>query len=490
MCDWESKVDCESSRDFYSLNSRIGTDEPFLTSVFINFGSRTVGGSTVGSAPAGQLGSPSQARLKTVRPDSPTGKRSGKVRVTSNFRAGNTLLPNTLFVEVPTFTTKETRERPTTEAPETAPAESTAKTPGASSSRQNILSPGRGGEKRRKSQPFGSRLRGQAYLPESTQETSGKTERRDGYLPLEGSGEGPSSSEREGYLPADGFGERPSSTKESNPSLKKKSQGLSPSRDRGSYLPTENPRVISSPSRGNYLPEVTQEVSSPPRGSYLPEESTDLSDSPNYLTEKPLQPAVPDVSFLQSPSSSPELPNSILGAFALPTIDEYSPVPPTTAAPLLPPMNLLPLSNEPAPPSEDRRLPSTTESYGVLDEEETVTTDNSVVSSSRQGFGRTTRPRPVIKEQGKNAIPEEKSTTLRPATEATTTFAAPEFQYDFDRVRNTLQERLRNIERFDVPAETAATSDGATVTPPSGSTRSGGVAPSPWLFSLAKVPMQ
>ena len=450
-------MDCGSSPDFYSLNSRIGSDEPFHTDSFINFASRRTGGSTavtiggstsrvsrVDTAPDGQLGSPSQARVKAVKPDDISGKQRGKFGTSSSIRVGNTLLANALFVEVPTFVAKdvEPSDRPVAETEKPA-VESTAKSPTSiNSSGKNVLSRRRGGIKK-KNQTYGSRLREEGYLPASAKKPSAY-EKKDGVLSVEGSGEGTSS---------EGAG----------------------------YLPTETSDTTSSTDRGSYLPEPAAEdgSSSPPKGRYLPDEGTTLSDSSNSLSEEPPQSSA-DTSFLLPPPSSPELPNSILGAFALPEVDEYSPEPATTAPPRLPPMNLLPLSNEPPPPTSESRLPSTTESYGVLDEQDAA---EIAATPSSGNFGRRRRP------GDQNDVTVGREITQKPSEEPFTTSPPQEFQYNFDRVRSTLQDRLKNVEPFDVPADTLETSDGTTVASPSGSSRGSGVGPSPWLFSLAKLPM-
>ena len=447
-------MDCNASPDFYSLNARIGTDQHFQTDdAFFSVAARGTGGSTVvsidgstdrvsrvGSVPDGQLGSPSQARVKAILPES--GKQRGKFE-TSNIRVGNTLLLNTLFVEVPSFVAKETEptERPETET-ERPQRVNPPKSPAFSNNRNAILSRRRGGEKK-ESQKYGSRLREEGYLPGSQQRGRNELEARDKTPSVEGSGEG---SEREDNQPT----------------------GVS--------------NAVSSSDRGSYLPDDRSEDSSAPssRGSYLPDEGTELPDESNYLSEEPPQ-STDDLSFLLPPSSSPSLPNSLLDAFALPDVDEYSPEAPTTAAPRLPPMNLLPLSNESPPSTEESRLPSTTESYGILDE-------NEVGPVTERGFGRGSRRRGQNGNRRVNAVQRGRQTTEAPAEEPSTTAAPPKFQYNLDSVLSVLRERLRDVEPFDVPAETLATSGGATAAPSGGSTGSG-VAPSPWLFSLAKLPM-
>ncbi|XP_043204361.1 uncharacterized protein LOC122371764 [Amphibalanus amphitrite] len=447
VCDWSTNVDCPSSRDFYSLNSRIGSDEPFHTDVFVGgrlggSTNRRPGGSTdrlarISSIPDGQLGSQSQARLKAVKPDG----AKQKFDTTSNIRVGNTLLLNTLFVEVPRFVAKETEpsERPATEdRPSVEPA---VKPPAFTSSRQDVLSKRREGDKR-KNQAYGSRLREEGYLPESKQQ-SNKDEGKGRRVSLEGSGENPS--EKDAYLPTD-------------------ASDAAPPADRGSYLP--EPTLEDSPP-------------SSARKSYLPEEEPDSS---NYLSEEPPQ-STADTSFLQPPLSSPELPNSILGAFSLPEIDEYGPEPPTTAPPRLPPMNLLPLSDEPPPPTTESRLPSTTESYGVLDEGEDR--ESSAPPANRRELGLTRR---LNIGENINEIEVERKPNQRPSEEPTTS-ETDRFQYNFDSVRNTLQDRLKNVEPFDVPADTLATSDRATVATQRGSSGGSVALLAPWLFSLAEVPM-
>ncbi|XP_043235213.1 uncharacterized protein LOC122388310 [Amphibalanus amphitrite] len=449
VCDWSTNVDCPSSRDFYSLNSRIGSDEPFHTDVFIGgrlggSTNRRPGGSTdrlarIGSIPDGQLGSQSQARLKAVKPDG--AKQSGKFDTSSNIRVGNTLLLNTLFVEVPRFVAKETEpsERPATEdRPSVEPA---VKPPTFTSSRQDVLSKRREGDKR-KNQAYGSRLREEGYLPESKQQ-SNKDEGKGRRVSLEGSGENLS--------------------------------------EKDAYLPTDTSDAARPADRGSYLPEPAQEDSPPSsaRKSYLPEEEPDSS---NYLSEEPPQ-STADTSFLQPPLSSPELPNSILDAFSLPEVDEYGPESPTTAPPRLPPMNLLPLSDEPPPPTTESRLPSTTESYGVLDEGEDR--ESSAPPADRRELGLTRR---LNIGGGENEIEVERKTNQRPSEEPKTS-ETDRFQYDFDSVRNTLQDRLKNVEPFDVPADTLAKSDRTTVTPQRGSSGDSVALLAPWLFSLAEVPM-
>ncbi|KAF0299484.1 hypothetical protein FJT64_027745 [Amphibalanus amphitrite] len=186
---------------------------------------------------------------------------------------------------------------------------------------------------------------------------------------------------------------------------------------------------------------------------------------------------------IRPPLSSPELPNSILGAFSLPEIDEYGPEPPTTAPPRLPPMNLLPLSDEPPPPTTESRLPSTTESYGVLDEGEDR--ESSAPPANRRELGLTRR---LNIGENINEIEVERKPNQRPSEEPTTS-ETDRFQYNFDSVRNTLQDRLKNVEPFDVPADTLATSDRATVATQRGSSGGSVALLAPWLFSLAEVPM-
>jgi len=398
VCDWWYNVDCPGSADFYSLNNRIGSSLPFRTAA---------------EAGAGQLGSPSVARLTSLKLAEGADQRdrtaAGQGRSEFGIRTG----PNAL--------------------------------------------------------------------------TGGRAQLQDLRV-----------GDRQRAAPAPAR----------HPSEAPPSRGDSPGRER--LLAVNLPRPAGRLGPG-LLPPNRRRPSTAPASVAL----TGVIED-NYLSEQPPPTSRPvTLGFPLPLFETPEVVNSL--APGAPHPDEYRPG--TTAAPRqpLPPMNLLPLSGEAA---GAHRLPSTTESYGVLTEEvpgsrprapqrENVrpvtrvkpvnrrpveqpvgnTVDQTaLVQLTSGGFGRrltggaksrpSTTPEPTLPTRPRPTRPTAPPTAPPPPP------PPPSFQYDFDRVRAQIQSKLSDVEPHDVPASRAAAGP-ASAGPARGAGSGTGAAPLGFLHALA-----
>ncbi|XP_037080334.1 nascent polypeptide-associated complex subunit alpha, muscle-specific form-like [Pollicipes pollicipes] len=552
VCDWWFNVNCDSSPDFYSLNNRIGSASPFRSSpVQARVGSGRTAGQVRSDQTAGQarseqtagqvsgagdqrrplaerqglggggvggrqLGSPSQASVTTTKLNESgqrgRGKKAGGEGPAGKTDAIRTLLPNLLTLEVPIFVASEVAEgqRPSAAPPRVTNSVGSAQRPPQVSTTQRPVTLGGddGGQRGRPSAttavppqdaaaPFGRRIGSLPREQSGAEASSGRD--RAGYLPVE-SEESSAPPARGSYLPTDsGVGSAASTERDGY--LPRGSDAAPPTRGRGSYLPTGagltgpsgDGSGLAPPAARSYLPE-----GEPGASESGPSAASRQSAAPSggsYLDERPPSADATDSSFLLPPPLPFGLPNSLEGpATAFQRVDEYSPAAVTTRRPLLPPMNLLPLTNERRPPPSAGRLPSTTESYGVLDEGDAGFPDQVLDARPVQP----TVLRPLAGRQGSiNALDRRLKPTDRAGARgrgtnaaevaATTPAAQLPFRYDFDRVRSQIQQKLRGIEPFEVAAADRA--QPAAVASRTARPVGPAVGPSAGLYSLASLPM-